>query len=208
MFGRRLSKGIAMRKYVLAAVAVVGLAASAQAATIPAGTAGFVWTTSPTVNIAAGTFAGDSIATTAATGGFTGVSGPGTSLGTLSFSNVIGTTLDETLANFLSFGDFTFSVSQVTTQSFVNAAGSVSASLYLLGTTVGGGYDPTENSVTLTFNSTGGSPFTASATLSNPPGGTVPSVPEPASWAMMLGGFGLIGLAMRRRRTDVSVKFG
>jgi len=30
------------------------------------------------------------------------------------------------------------------------------------------------------------------------------SVPEPASWALMLGGFGLIGAAMRRRRTAVS----
>ena len=29
-------------------------------------------------------------------------------------------------------------------------------------------------------------------------------VPEPASWAMMLGGFGLVGSAMRRRRTSVS----
>jgi hypothetical protein len=28
-------------------------------------------------------------------------------------------------------------------------------------------------------------------------------VPEPASWAMMLGGFGLVGGAMRRRRTAV-----
>jgi len=27
------------------------------------------------------------------------------------------------------------------------------------------------------------------------------AVPEPASWAMMIGGFGLIGAAMRRRRT-------
>jgi hypothetical protein len=25
-------------------------------------------------------------------------------------------------------------------------------------------------------------------------------VPEPASWALMLGGFGLVGLAIRRRR--------
>ena len=29
------------------------------------------------------------------------------------------------------------------------------------------------------------------------------AVPEPATWAMMLGGFGLIGGAMRRRRTTV-----
>jgi len=32
---------------------------------------------------------------------------------------------------------------------------------------------------------------------------TVSGVPEPTSWAMMLGGFGLIGGAMRRRRTAV-----
>lgn len=29
---------------------------------------------------------------------------------------------------------------------------------------------------------------------------TGPAVPEPATWAMMLGGFGLMGAAMRRRR--------
>jgi hypothetical protein len=31
-----------------------------------------------------------------------------------------------------------------------------------------------------------------------------PGVPEPASWALMLGGFGLVGATMRRRRTAVS----
>ncbi|NJC34300.1 hypothetical protein GGR88_001774 [Sphingomonas jejuensis] len=30
-----------------------------------------------------------------------------------------------------------------------------------------------------------------------------PSVPEPATWAMMIGGFGLVGAAMRRQRTSV-----
>lgn len=29
---------------------------------------------------------------------------------------------------------------------------------------------------------------------------TIPAVPEPSTWAMMLGGFGLIGFSMRRRR--------
>lgn len=33
------------------------------------------------------------------------------------------------------------------------------------------------------------------------PGG---AVPEPATWAMMIGGFGLVGAAMRRRATSVS----
>lgn len=31
------------------------------------------------------------------------------------------------------------------------------------------------------------------------------SVPEPASWALMIGGFGLVGLAARRRRMGVAV---
>ncbi len=30
-------------------------------------------------------------------------------------------------------------------------------------------------------------------------------VPEPATWAMMLAGFGLVGVAMRRRRADFAV---
>ncbi|HEU4968186.1 PEPxxWA-CTERM sorting domain-containing protein, partial [Sphingomonas sp.] len=29
--------------------------------------------------------------------------------------------------------------------------------------------------------------------------GAIPSVPEPATWAMMIAGFGLIGGALRRR---------
>lgn len=33
---------------------------------------------------------------------------------------------------------------------------------------------------------------------------SIAAVPEPASWALMLGGFGLIGSAMRRRSTSVS----
>ena len=31
--------------------------------------------------------------------------------------------------------------------------------------------------------------------------GGVPPVPEPATWAMMLLGFGVVGYSMRRRRT-------
>jgi len=34
--------------------------------------------------------------------------------------------------------------------------------------------------------------------------GNVAGVPEPASWALMLGGFGLVGSAMRRRRVSLS----
>jgi hypothetical protein len=38
-----------------------------------------------------------------------------------------------------------------------------------------------------------------------PPAG---AVPEPASWAMMLGGFGLVGAALRNRRRNTAVSFG
>ncbi|MBT2186741.1 PEP-CTERM sorting domain-containing protein [Sphingobium sp. H33] len=31
-----------------------------------------------------------------------------------------------------------------------------------------------------------------------------PGVPEPATWAMMIGGFALAGVAMRRRKVAVS----
>jgi len=34
-----------------------------------------------------------------------------------------------------------------------------------------------------------------------------PGVPEPAAWAMMLGGFGLVGAAMRRRNHGMSVTY-
>jgi hypothetical protein len=37
---------------------------------------------------------------------------------------------------------------------------------------------------------------------------TVSPVPEPATWAMMIGGFGLVGGAMRRRTRNVAVAFG
>ena len=32
------------------------------------------------------------------------------------------------------------------------------------------------------------------------------AVPEPASWAMMIGGMGMVGAAMRRRKSKVSTK--
>jgi len=33
------------------------------------------------------------------------------------------------------------------------------------------------------------------------------AVPEPATWAMMIGGFGLVGTAMRRRKSQVRVTY-
>jgi hypothetical protein len=33
------------------------------------------------------------------------------------------------------------------------------------------------------------------------------AVPEPATWAMLIAGFGLTGAAMRRRKTRVAVTY-
>ena len=58
------------------------------------------------------------------------------------------------------------------------------------------GFDPNVNDTyQATFTSGGGS-VTAFAKI----GSGVPAVPEPATWAMMLVGFGGIGLAIRRKR--------
>jgi hypothetical protein len=45
------------------------------------------------------------------------------------------------------------------------------------------------------------------ATVAMPRRDSVGTVPEPASWAMMLGGFGLLGAMMRMRRKERSASF-
>ena len=35
-------------------------------------------------------------------------------------------------------------------------------------------------------------------------GVSITAVPEPSTWAMMIGGLGLVGVAMRRRKSTVS----
>lgn len=47
----------------------------------------------------------------------------------------------------------------------------------------------------------------ASATLSITTSGVAAAVPEPATWTMMIGGFGLVGGAMRRRRATSAVTY-
>jgi hypothetical protein len=67
-----------------------------------------------------------------------------------------------------------------------------------------GGYMPQavrlNMSQSLSYSVAGGTSFGTArlGTFSVAP----PSVPEPASWAMMVGGFGLLGAAMRRRRAN------
>jgi hypothetical protein len=198
-----------MRNYMLAAVAAVGIAGSAQAVTIPAGTASFAFLFNPTVTLGAstGTYSGTgNIFTTSATGGYTGANGPGTTTGTFTFSDTVGSTLATSLPLFLNFGNYTFSASSIETigYSSLNNGADNAISLYLLGTTIANGFAATAASVTLQLNNTGGSAFSVGATLSSPP---TLSVPEPATWAMLLGGFGFVGAVMRTNRRKVSVRF-
>jgi hypothetical protein len=208
-----------MSRFVTAgfAAAAAFAAAPAMATEIPDGTVSVVGLFNPTVNLGTSpnTFtatAGTTFEITG-TGGFLGATGGLGSLnGILDFSTHEGTTINQTIANFFTFADgtghsFQFSVDSVKTVDWSNTPGvSSSFSLYLLGNTIDTflGYSPTLTSLTLTFNSTGGSPYAASATLAVPPA-PIPSVPEPATWAMTLIGFGAMGAALRRRpRTSVS----
>lgn len=197
--------------------AAVFATAPAQATVIPDGTVSVVGLFNPTVDLTTTpkTFTAVSGGTfeISGTGGFVGASlGFGTLNGVVDFSSVVGTTISESIANFFTFADgtghsFQFSVASAKTVSYSNNPGiSSSFSLYLLGSTVDTflGYTATPTSLTLSFNSTGGSPYSASATLAVPP---APSVPEPATWAMTLIGFGAMGAAMRRRPRVSSVSF-
>jgi hypothetical protein len=213
---------MSMLRYVTAGIvaATVLAAAPAQAVTqIPDGTVSTVGLFVPAITVGAtSTYtAGGSVLNsgttfnTAANGGFSGAAGAlGAFNGVLNFSSSVGTTLTQSVANFFTFGDgtghnFQFSVDSVKTVGYSISPTSNSFSLYLLGTTVDTflGYGATATSLTLSFNSTGGSAYSTAATLAVPP--SAPSVPEPATWAMTLIGFGAMGAALRRRpRTSVS----
>lgn len=55
----------------------------------------------------------------------------------------------------------------------------------------------------VTVSSTGGFSYTLDTLIYGAKGDVTGAVPEPATWAMMILGFGVVGLAMRRRRMNV-----
>lgn len=63
----------------------------------------------------------------------------------------------------------------------------------------GAAYSPDGNSWTPRYG-------TASAVAVSLSGDIAPAVPEPATWAMMIMGFGVVGLSLRRRRSAATVR--
>jgi hypothetical protein len=111
---------------------------------------------------------------------------------TADFSDTQLTIRDEVFSNALNW-----------TQTFTLVGGPAFSSIALVSDSFVPGLTWTLNSGTITINWAGtGSPndFTAVFDVG------VNAVPEPASWALMIGGFGLVGAAMRRR-TSAKVAF-
>lgn len=212
-----------LKKFVLSgAVGMSALIATpAAAAVIPDGTVTVAGLFAPDVNFgsmpATYTAMMGSTFQVVGTGGFAGATGlNGTFNGSLQFSNLVGTTLVQSVSDFFTFADgsggtFNFSVDSVRTSGYTFIPGvTSSASLYLLGSTVNTarGFTSTPTSLTVSFNSTGDSPFSTSATLAVPPAPISSPVPEPGSWALMIVGFGIVGASARaRKRQSVAVSY-
>lgn len=106
------------------------------------------------------------------------------------------------------FGDFLGSVSKVTV---TGTTDNRTVSAYVLGlfTPLGslGRYEAGAASATFSFTQTGsGKPVSGSFTFASPPA-PVTSVPEIATWSMMILGFGLMGASFRYRRRSANVTF-
>jgi hypothetical protein len=195
-----------MKKWVLAAAAAIGLAGAAQAGVITLsgvsqnGPGDFTWTYQGTLGPDEGLRSGDKLIIFDFAGYIDGsISAPFANVATsVEFSSpsalvTPGFTDDPTLANLV----FTY-----TGPDFRNTGGPFTP------------LDFSGLSARSRFNGLAEDAFYGLSTKNNPdgvPGGsntkvfslgsvTVPTVPEPATWAMMLGGFGMMGAASRRAR--------
>lgn len=203
-----------MKIRTLVATTALAIAATspAMAVPIPNGTVSTADLFVPTINIttapATYTVTMGSTVNTIGTAGFANVTGrSGIENGTLQFSSTVGTTIAETVGSLFIFNSptqtYAFSVSSVRTDTFSSSPQTSAMALYLLGSTTSTGFDATPTSLTLNFNSTGGSPFAVSQTLAIPPSGGT-AIPEPASMALLGMGLIAVGTINRRRRAKPS----
>ncbi|WP_404710291.1 PEPxxWA-CTERM sorting domain-containing protein [Sphingomonas sp. MMS24-J13] len=104
------------------------------------------------------------------------------------------TTDDPTIANLV----FTYTGPDVTPPAGFAFTGFSADSIFSLVDPAGSAFG------TQTLKVTNNTPFYVQGFVAAPGAG---AVPEPASWAMMLGGFGMIGGALRAQRRRTKVKF-
>jgi hypothetical protein len=197
----------------LIVTALMSSVGGAQATIVGPGSLSFALQSSPTVSLASDTIAlGGPINYFSGAGAYAGFSGTGTtSSTTFTFSSVIAGKVSYTtdpIDSFVTFqnaGDtFSFNLDtsiKTTSWSYVAGAnGTGQIALYFLGDLTDSEhlYANTPAAFTLTLNETGGSAWSASATLATPPPGTAP---EPASIVLLGGGLAALGFIRRRRRT-------
>ena len=195
-----------MIKKIVALGALLALTGPVQAATITGSfSAALTDVASSTLGIGAGTtFTNSSGIVTSSTGQFAPI-GSGTAISLSSITATVGAPVQFTS----SFGDFVGNVSKVATVAAPNAR----VGLNVLGNFTAKGalssFTAGLADLTLSFTQTGGltqigqqPAISGSFTFSSP--SMVGGVPEPASWAMLIAGFGMTGAVMRRRKTVVA----
>jgi hypothetical protein len=189
----------------LATLVVCGMS-SAQAAAFGPTTASLGSFDVPSVTASTIMLNGGLADLAAGTGSLEGGPYFGGGTGLLIYSQNPGDTIEQSIPGLFSFGDgsgghFVYDVVSVETISYNSSLGaSTSIALYLLGDMYDAnlGLTSTSTSLTMTFNSTSGPPFSESGSLANPPTPVTQTAPEPTSLAIF--GMGMLGLGAARRR--------
>jgi hypothetical protein len=171
-----------------AAAAVIAAAAPAAAATYPVGSPNFQATAGPN-----GTFSGAFFATGIAAGVFSDTFTFTLPTNGLGSGTVTTSVTDLGSANDLDFTSVT--INDIAAQITKTAGGAFEVAFINNVPIVAGQL----NKLVVTGLSRGNGAYGGQATFTP----VNSAVPEPATWAMMIMGFGVVGYAMRRRRTAV-----